>query len=317
MINKKILILEGGYNEEHQVSLKSSKEIQKIFKKNKIKFITLKVKPKNFSKQISKYKNGYICFNALHGPFGEDGEIQKILKKNKIPFTHSNIKSSKVCFDKSKAKKIIIKNKILTPRYFILRTDQLNETNLINIKKIFKKFIIKPNRSGSSFGIKIIKNTLEFQKVLNEIKLFKKKLSNHTEVMIEEFISGKELTVSTVKFSKDVKALAVTEIKSNNIFFDYQAKYSKGYSKHILPANLNNENYIKCLKIAIKCHQSLGCNSIARTDFIYNSNKNKIYFLETNTQPGLTPISLLPEQAKYKSLSFSTIIISMLKNLNY
>ena len=317
MINKKILILEGGFNEEHEVSLKTSKEIQKILNKNKIKFKIIKVNPKNFNKQISKYNKDYVCFNALHGPFGEDGQIQKILKKNKIPFTHSNINSSKNCFDKSRAKKIILKNKILNPKYFILKVQQLNENELLKIKKIFKKFVVKPNKSGSSFGIRIINNQIEFNKFISNIKFFKKNLSKHKEVIIEEFISGKELTVSTIKFSNKIEALAVTEIKSRNNFFDYQAKYSKGYSKHLLPANISKKNYDRCLKIAIKCHKSLGCNSIARTDFIFNPLKNKIYFLETNTQPGLTPISLVPEQAQYRNISFSKIILTLIKNLNY
>ena len=103
-MDKKVLVLEGGLNEEHQVSLQTSKEVKKIFIDNNIKFKTIKVNPKNFSKIITKYKD-YICFNALHGPFGEDGQIQKIIKKNKINFTHSGVRSSKICFDKNTAKK--------------------------------------------------------------------------------------------------------------------------------------------------------------------------------------------------------------------
>ena len=116
---------------------------------------------------------------------------------------------------------------------------------------------------------------------------------------------------------KEIHALAVTEIKSKNNFFDYKAKYSKGYARHILPAKLNKINYTKCLKFATKAHKLLGCNSIARTDFIFDTKKNKIFFLETNTQPGLTPISLLPEQANYKGLPFSEIIFILIRNLNY
>ena len=104
MSNKKILILEGGNNEEHEVSLVTSREIQKVLNKNKLKFKTLRVDPKNFHKKIINYKN-FVCINALHGPFGEDGQTQKILKKNKIPFSHSNIKSSRLCFNKSASKK--------------------------------------------------------------------------------------------------------------------------------------------------------------------------------------------------------------------
>ena len=316
MSNKKILILEGGNNEEHDVSLVTSREIQKILNQNKLKFKTLRVNPKNFHKKIINYKN-FVCINALHGPFGEDGQIQKILKKNKIPFSHSNIKSSNLCFNKSASKKEIIKNKLMSPKYYLLNINDLNEKKLIIIKSKLKKFVIKPNRSGSSFGIKIIKNQKEFDNLISNIEEFKKELNNHKEILIEEYISGKELTVSTIKLDKKIHALAVTEIKSKNNFFDYKAKYSKGYAKHILPAKLNKINYAKCLKFATKAHKLLGCNSLARTDFIFDTKKNKIFFLETNTQPGLTPISLLPEQANYKGLPFSEIIFILIKNLNY
>ena len=316
MSNKKILILEGGNNEEHDVSLVTSREIQKILNQNKLKFKTLRVNPKNFHKKIINYKN-FVCINALHGPFGEDGQIQKILKKNKIPFSHSNIKSSNLCFNKSASKKEIIKNKLMSPKYYLLNINDLNEKKLITIKSKLKKFVIKPNRSGSSFGIKIIKNQKEFDILISNLEEFKKELNNHKEILIEEYISGKELTVSTIKLDKKIHALAVTEIKSKNNFFDYKAKYSKGYAKHILPAKLNKINYAKCLKFATKAHKLLGCNSLARTDFIFDTKKNKIFFLETNTQPGLTPISLLPEQANYKGLPFSEIIFILIKNLNY
>ena len=316
MSNKKILILEGGNNEEHDVSLVTSREIQKILNQNKLKFKTLRVNPKNFHKKIINYKN-FVCINALHGPFGEDGQTQKILKKNKIPFSHSNIKSSNLCFNKSASKKEIIKNKLMSPKYYLLNINDLNEKKLFIIKSKLKKFVIKPNRSGSSFGIKIIKNQKEFDNLISNLEEFKKELNNHKEILIEEYISGKELTVSTIKLDKKIHALTVTEIKSKNNFFDYKAKYSKGYAKHILPAKLNKINYAKCLKFATKAHKLLGCNSLARTDFIFDTKKNKIFFLETNTQPGLTPISLLPEQANYKSLSFSEIIFILIKNLNY
>ena len=316
MSNKKILILEGGNNEEHDVSLVTSREIQKILNQNKLKFKILRVNPKNFHKKIINYKN-FVCINALHGPFGEDGQTQKILKKNKIPFSHSNIKSSNLCFNKSASKREIIKNKLMSPKFYLLNINDLNEKKLITIKSKLKKFVIKPNRSGSSFGIKIIKNQKEFDNLISNIEEFKKELNNHKEILIEEYISGKELTVSTIKLDKKIHALAVTEIKSKNNFFDYKAKYSKGYAKHILPAKLNKINYAKCLKFATKAHKLLGCNSLARTDFIFDTKKNKIFFLETNTQPGLTPISLLPEQANYKGLSFSEIIFILIKNLNY
>ncbi len=311
---KKILILEGGYNEEHNVSLQSSNEVKKIFNKKNISYKTLKVNPKNFFKVIKRYSN-FICFNALHGPFGEDGQIQKILRDNKIKFTHSGINSSKLCFDKSLTKKLVYKNRILTPKYIEIKISKLDEALLKKIKIKFNKFIIKPNKSGSSFGIFIIKNNNELNNFIKKINKFKKDLLNHENIIIEEFISGRELTVSTMKFKDKINPLAVTEIKPKNIFFDYQAKYSKGFSDHILPARIKKIHYKKCLDIAKKCHKILGCNSIARTDLILSKKNNKIYFLETNTQPGLTPISLLPEQAKFKKISFEKIVYIILKSL--
>ena len=130
MSNKKILILEGGNNEEHDVSLVTSREIQKILNQNKLKFKTLRVNPKNFHKKIINYKN-FVCINALHGPFGEDGQTQKILKKNKIPFSHSNIKSSNLCFNKSASKREIIKNKLMSPKFYLLNINDLTKKKLI------------------------------------------------------------------------------------------------------------------------------------------------------------------------------------------
>ena len=261
MSNKKFLILEGGNNEEHDVSLVTSREIQKILNQNKLKFKTLRVNPKNLHKKIINYKN-FVCINALHGSFGEDGQIQKILKKNKIPFSHSNSKSSNLCFNKSASKREIIKNKLMSPKFYLLNIHDLNEKKLITIKSRLKKFVIKPNRSGSSFGIKIIKNQKEFDILISNLEEFKKELNNHKEILIEEYISGKELTVSTIKLDKKIHALAVTEIKSKNNFFDYKSKYSKGYAKHILPAKLNKINYAKCLKFATKAHKFLGLSLI-------------------------------------------------------
>ncbi len=311
---KKIIILEGGFNEEHKVSLKTSKEIKKVFKKFKINFETLEVNPKNFSKVISKYK-GYQCFNALHGPFGEDGKIQRILKKNKIQFTHSGIRSSILCFDKFKAKNTILKNKILTPKFMQIKKKDINLESLNSIKKKFKKFVIKPNNSGSSFGVYIIKNNEDFKCFLKNLDKFKNDLSKHDLLLVEKFISGKELTVSTIDIFNKIEALAVTEIKPKNSFFDYQSKYSKGYSKNILPAQINSKDYKICLKLAEKVHKIFGCKSIARSDFILSSEDNKIYFLETNTQPGMTPLSLLPAQAKYKKISFDNIILNMINKI--
>ncbi len=313
---RNVLILEGGFNEEHKVSLKTSREVKKILTKNKIKFKTLLVNPKTFHKDITNYSNKFLCFNALHGPFGEDGSIQKILKKHKFKFTHSNIVSSKVCFNKYKSKKKMVKNHVPTPDFYLINAKCLNEKYLIKCKKKFDKFIIKPNESGSSFGIKIINNNNNFKNFIRNLNKYKKEMNKHQKLIIEKYVVGKELTVSVLELDHKIKPLAVTEILSKNNFFDYKAKYTKGFSKHIIPAKIPKIVHKKCLKYALNAHKILKCKSISRSDFIYNQIDKKVYYLETNTQPGLTPISLVPEQAYYKKITFDKIILELLKKAN-
>ena len=313
---RNILILEGGFNEEHKISLKTSKEVKKILKKNKLNFKTLVVNPKTFERDLINYSNTFICFNALHGPFGEDGKIQKILSKNSFKYTHSGINSSKICFSKVKSKIKIKKNGMPTPSYIEINSNVLNKNYLIRCKKKFDKFIIKPNESGSSFGIRIIKDDQDFKKIINNINMYRKEIYKHKKLIIEQYIEGKELTVSVLHLKNKLVALEVTEILTKNKFFDYKAKYSIGFAKHILPAKIPKKIHKKCLEYALKAHKILGCKSISRSDFIYNKEDNKIFYLETNTQPGLTSVSLVPEQAKFKKISFDQIILQILKKAN-
>ena len=311
-----ILILEGGFNEEHKVSLTTAKQVKKVFKKNKINYRSLIVNPRTFENIIDKYSNKLICFNALHGTFGEDGKIQKILKKKKFKFTHSGIYASKNCFNKINSKKMLTKYKIPTPIFFEIKPILLNESYLNKYKKKFDKFIIKPNESGSSFGIRIIKTKNDLDNLIKNLKNYKKELKYHNSLIIEKYINGKELTVSVLEIYNKLQSLEVTEILSKNKFFDYKAKYSKGFAKHILPANIPSNIYKRCLRIALRAHKILKCNIISRTDFIYDKKSNKIFYLETNSQPGLTAISLVPEQAKFKNITFEEIILQLIKKIN-
>ena len=311
-----ILILEGGFNEEHEVSLTTAKQVKKVFKKNKINYRSLIVNSRTFENIIDKYSNKLICFNALHGTFGEDGKIQKILKKKKFKFTHSGIYASKNCFNKINSKKMLTKYKIHTPIFFEIKPNLLNESYLNKYKKKFDKFIIKPNESGSSFGIRIIKTKNDLDNLIKNLKNYKKEIKYHNSLIIEKYIKGKELTVSVLEIYNKLQSLEVTEILSKNKFFDYVAKYSKGFAKHILPANIPSNIYKRCLRIALRAHKILKCNIISRTDFIYDKKFNKIFYLETNSQPGLTAISLLPEQAKFKNITFEEIILQLIKKIN-
>ena len=310
----KVLILQGGYNEEHRVSLSTSRQIGSALKKMNINFKNLTVNPKTFENDIIKYSNKYICFNALHGPFGEDGVIQKILKKNKFQFTHSNQISSANCFNKVKSKKIVNKFKIKTPAFEIVSCNAITSKFLLSIKKKYSKFVLKPVSSGSSYGLKIIKSKKDLNIFFNELTEYKKGFNSNEKFLIEKFIEGYELTVSVLENNSIPQPLAVTEIVSLNSTYDYQAKYSKGYSKHFIPARISKKNYNKCMNLALKIHKIFRCNTLSRIDFIINKKQDQIYFLEINSQPGMTKISLLPEQAKYQKIKFESIILNLIKN---
>ena len=311
---KKILILQGGFNEEHKVSLNTSKEIAKALKKLKINFKILTVNPLTFEDEILKFSNDYICFNALHGTFGEDGKIQKVLKRNKFRVTHSNQYSSLNCFNKIKSKEIISKQNILTPKYDVIKIRDIDEKYLKKIKIKFRKFILKPASSGSSNGLVIINSKKDLLLFLKNLKKFKYSFNQNEKFLIEEFISGKELTVSVFKHQLNYKPLEVTEIISLNKTYDYQAKYTKGFSKHFIPARITKQNYKQCLNLSLKIHKIFKCNTLSRIDFILSKKENKIYFLEINSQPGMTKMSLLPEQAIFKKIKFESIVKELINN---
>ena len=310
----KILILQGGFNEEHNVSLNTSREISKAFKKLKINFKTLTVNPNTFEDDILEYSNDYVCFNALHGTFGEDGKIQKILRKNNFKVTHSNQSSSSNCFNKIKSKEIINKQNILTPKYDVIKIKNIDEKYLRKIKIKFGKFILKPASSGSSNGLVIIKSNRDLLLFYKKLKKFKNSFKKNETFLIEEYISGKELTVSVIKSQLNYKPLEVTEIVSLNKTYDYQAKYTKGFSKHFIPARITKQKHKQCLDLSLKIHKIFKCNTLSRVDFILSKKENKIYFLEINSQPGMTKLSLLPEQAKFKKISFENIIRELINN---
>ena len=310
----KIIILQGGYNEEHKVSLNSAKEIVKALKKLKINFKILTVNPITFENDILKYSNDHICFNALHGVFGEDGNIQKILKRNNFKVTHSNQKSSANCFDKIKSKVIISKQNILTPKYDVINIKDIDKKYLKIIKTKFKKFILKPASSGSSNGLVIIKSDKDLLLFFKKLKKFINSFKKNEKFLIEEYISGKELTVSVIKNKLNYESLEVTEIVSLNKTYDYQAKYTKGFSEHFIPARISKKNHKQCLELSLKIHKIFKCNTLSRVDFILSKKENKIYFLEINSQPGMTKLSLLPEQAAFKKISFEKIVLELINN---
>ena len=311
---KKIIILEGGKNEEHEISLNSSQQVQKSLKRMRINFEVFKVNPKNFQKKLKNYPKELIFFNALHGPFGEDGNIQKILEENKRNYTHSNSKSSSIAFDKNLTKNAIKNSGINVLNSIVVNKSKIKKNILIDFFNKNNSFVMKPVKSGSSFGIKIFETLEEINSFFLNFSQNVKLYENHNELMLEKFINGRELTVGVFEKNGIAESIEVTEIISynNKKIYDYESKYTKGLSKHILPAKVTSQIYNKCLLYAKIVHEKIGCTSLSRSDFLLY--KNEIYFLEINSQPGLTSTSLLPEQLNSKKISFDEVINSIIES---
>ena len=299
-MKKKILLLSGGISKERLISLDTGLQVAKELKKNGYK-VRISEPDNNLEKNIKNFKPNVI-FNALHGQFGEDGYIQSILDRYKIPYTHSGVIASAIAMDKEISKKLFIKNLINTPKFFIYSYDI---KNLDLIKKIKKKLrfpvVVKPLNEGSSVNVYIC-NKKNIIKILNLIKHYKK-------VMIEEFIGGREIQVAIMGNKK----LGAIELKPRRKFYDYKAKYnSSAKTKHIIPVDLPKEKLNEVLNISLKAHKVIGCKGVTRSDFKYNN--GKFYLLEINTQPGMTKLSLVPEIAAFRGISFIELIEWILKD---
>ena len=302
-MKKKVLILGGGISKERLISLETARAVYKALIKKNYKVIICEPDG-NLTNKIKSFKPN-IVFNALHGQFGEDGYIQTVLESQKVKYTHSGVLASSIAMDKEISKKIFIKKKILTPKYIKFN---FNKSNKIDKKLIFMiqkklKFpvVVKPINEGSSVNVYICSKKNFIQNL--------KKLVLYKEILIEEFIPGREIQVAILGNRK----LGAIEIKPKRKFYDYEAKYNvKAKTKHIIPVEMSKKNLEKVLNIALKAHNSIGCKGVTRSDFKFY--KNRFFLLETNTQPGMTKLSLVPEIAAYAGMSFINLIEWILKD---
>ena len=299
-MKKKILILAGGISKERLISLDTGLQVAKELKKNGYK-VKISEPDGNLSKNINQFKPN-IIFNALHGQFGEDGYIQTILEGFKIPYTHSGVIASSLAMNKEISKKIFIKNKINTPKYIKYSFEKKN-FNLIKIieKKLKFPVVVKPINEGSSVNV-FICTKKNISRVLSSMKIYR-------EIMIEEFIGGREIQVAIMGNKK----LGAIELKPKRKFYDYQAKYDvNAKTEHVIPVSLPKNKLKEVMNLSLKAHKVIGCNGVTRSDFKFY--KNKFYLLEINTQPGMTKLSLVPEIAKYRGITFIKLIEWILKD---
>ncbi len=296
------MVVCGGLSGEREVSLSSGRECTQAlvsagYEVREVDFSSLE----EFISQVKIFRPEVI-FNALHGSWGESGQFQGILDTIKIPYTHSGLLPSALAMNKYVTKKVLDQRGIPTPNGFLITKDDIKDFDMD--KKIKFPCVIKPNDQGSSLGVIIAKNAEEFFRFINSAQRecnLPSKISNY---LIEEYIPGRELTTAIV----NNKPLAVTEIITDD-WYDYKAKYNKGGSCHVVPADIPSKIYKLCQEYALLTHTLLGCRGVTRIDFRWNDRlfKEGLFVLEINTQPGMTPTSLVPEQAAVSGISFKEL----------
>ena len=292
-----IVVLAGGLSGERKISFLTGKACSSALRKKGYNVINLDAKG-YFVEKLRKLKPTTV-FNALHGKYGEDGFVQSILELLKIPYTHSGVYASSLAMDKELSRIIFNKNNIRVPKYFLLYRDY--DENII--KKIIFPIVIKPVNEGSSLGVYICKSKIYFK------NKYKKLMKEYDRVIVEEYIPGREIQVAVM----GKKPLGAIELVPKREFYDYTAKYSSfAQTKHIMPAPLSPKKYKEVLNLAKKAHKLLGCKGITRSDFRFFN--NKFYLLETNTQPGMTKLSLVPEIAKHHGMQFEELVNKMVKD---
>ncbi len=300
--HKKIAVLMGGWSAEREVSFMTGNSIVKTLNDHGHNVIKVDV-TRNIEKLIeSLTPHPDVVINALHGTGGEDGVIQGVLETMGIPYTHSGVRASAVGMDKVLSRHIFEAAGLPAPRWKIVSITTLENT--ANFEHPFPTpYVVKPLRDGSSKGVQIVR-TPEDRPVRDDT------WTGQQDMLIEEFIDGREIQVGVMGH----RALGAIEIRPREGFYDYEAKYTDGKTDHIMPAPLPALSYQRALDIGLKAHQLLGCRGVSRSDLMYDEAKDAFYLLEINTQPGMTPLSLLPEIAAHQGISFYELIIWMVDN---
>ena len=288
---KRVAVLLGGRSAEREVSLSSGKGCADALRAEG--FDVVEIDPgDNLAGQLLEAKPDAV-FNALHGRWGEDGSVQGLLELMRVPYTHSGILASALAMHKQRTKDVFRAAGLPVVNSIVVDRREAAARHLME-----PPYVVKPVNEGSSVGVFIIrKGDNRPPEALGSDKWT---LSN--EMMVEEFVPGRELTVAVM----GSKALGVTEITTNLEFYDYEAKYATGGSIHVLPAKIPASVTEEALRLAERAHAALGCRGVSRTDFRYDDTqgKHRLVLLETNTQPGMTPTSLVPEQAAYAGMSY-------------
>lgn len=303
MSGKHVAVLMGGFSSERPVSLSSGNACADALEAEGFRVTRVDV-GRDVASVLSELRPD-VAFNALHGPFGEDGAIQGLLEYLQIPYTHSGVLASALSMDKARAKLVAAAAGVPVAAGL-----ELNRFDIGNTHPMEPPYVVKPVSEGSSFGVVIVR---EGQSHPPQV-IGSSEWRYGDRVMVERYIAGRELTCGVM----DGEALAVTEVVPlSGAFYDYDAKYAAGGSKHVIPAEISPNIYQKIQSLAVKAHHAMGCRGVSRSDFRFDDTKSaegELIWLEINTQPGMTPTSLVPEMAAYAGRSFGEFVRWMVED---
>ena len=299
-MSQHVAVLMGGWSSEREVSLVTGQAVCTALEEVGYRVTPIDVGPDIFD--VLTELEPDVAFNALHGRFGEDGCIQGMLEVLKIPYTHSGVLASALAMDKPRARQMFASVFIPCPEGRVVHRDEVSEG------KVFEPpYVLKPTNEGSSVGVRLI-----FEGD-NTSPLDEAGWAYGEYVLMERYIPGREIQVAVM----DDKALGAIEVRPKKRFYDYEAKYSDGWADHIMPADIPEADYQESLRLALLAHQTLGCRGVTRSDLRYDDTLNgdaHLYMLEVNTQPGMTPLSLVPEIAAHVGISFAELTDALVQD---
>ncbi len=293
-----VLVLMGGWSSEREVSLTSGREVADALRERGWSNVTELDMGHDVAERLAELKPD-IVFNALHGTPGEDGTVQGMMDLKGIRYTHSGLTTSAIAIDKELTKLVLVPADIPMPKGTIVESRTLHERDPLP-----RPYVLKPVNEGSSVGVAIVTADGNYGDPIG--RDVPGPWQEFDELLAEPFIRGRELTVAVL----GNEALAVTELKPKAGFYDYAAKYTDGLTEHICPAEIPENIAQRMLEIALFAHRRLGCKGASRSDFRWDDQRGEdgIYLLEVNTQPGMTPLSLVPEQAKLKGIAYGELV---------
>lgn len=297
--NLRIAVVYGGWSPEREVSAVSGKKMVVAARNAGYNVVAIDAR-QDITNQISEVEPD-IILNALHGIWGEDGCAQGIFETLNIPYSHSGVLASALAMDKRKSKNVFQSIGI-----DVAKDIAVSRADAVKSHPLQRPYVVKPISNGSSLGVVIVG---EDDPIPSDI-LLSDNWTFGDNLMAEEFVPGRELTVGVL----GGEPLAVTEIMPSNHFYDYKAKYEIGGSEHTLPAEVSQSVADRALEVSHNAHEILGCRGVTRADFRYDESNDRLVLLEMNTQPGMTPTSLVPEQAAFRGMSFEDLVVWMIED---